>query len=249
MEFKLAKKLRFSRLGKFLFKIKFIDYILRILFVSRITDKHYAATLLNWKEINRQLNPILKKYHGFLGHGAALSLIRDHKIATSQDLDYDLYNLKNEASFLKDLQKLKFEIHSKGYINQKLVFLTVEKNNVLIDFFIGDVIANTYIVNTICYENAKNHFKFKNNFYHTNKAVCYSRKMSYSPIETRTIDNELVYLPKNYDQYFSDMYGFDWRTPKKHFNWALNPKHNKPIIVYQNIDYYLSQKLYEELYN
>ncbi len=115
-----ARKLRFSWIGKFIFGHKWTDYIFRKLFIRKYDNKHYGESSKNALLINKELNPILKKYNGFLGHGLALSLIRDNKTPTYQDLDYDIYAWDKTDELIKDMKKNGYEIYFKGYDEKEL---------------------------------------------------------------------------------------------------------------------------------
>ncbi len=243
-----ARKLRFSWIGKFIFGHKWTDCIFRRLFVRRYDNKHYGDSSKNAIKINNELNPILKKYNGFLGHGLALSIIRDNKTPTYQDLDYDIYAWDKIDEIIDDMQKLGYEVYTIGYLNGEVKLLTFAKDDSYIDFFICKKIDNSFDVCTVCCETNRPKFKQEENKYISDRFICYVRKMSYTEIESKKIDDNLFYLPKDYDTYFSEMYGKDWRTPKKYFNWALNPKNNMPIKVKNNVKAILSSNNYMENY-
>ncbi len=243
-----ARKLRFSFIGKIIFNIRVTDKIARKFFLNKFTNDYYSKTTLNWKKINDELFPILKKYKCFLGHGAALFLIRDGMIKENQDLDYDMYELDDYNNFIDDMKSLGYKLVSIGKENDREVMFIFEKNKCYIDFFImADHTKYGFSIKTISYEKIKNYFKEDGNFLSTNKSIIYLRKIRDPNITMKYIDGEKIFLPEKYNEYFEDIYGKDWMTPKKYYNWALNPKTNIPIKIKKNIKHYVSREYLKEI--
>lgn len=250
MKFSIAKKLRFSKIGKMLFSNKITDYIIRRLISTKVTDIHYSKSNLNWIDINNKIYPILKKHACFLGHGLALSIIRNDKETFTQDLDYDTY-CNDPDSLIKDLEEQSFILNFKGFVNNQLKMLTFEYFGSYIDFFLIPKENDGFCyIDTVCYEESKDYFKNNDNdWYSSEKYISYNRKISYTDINEIIWKNNKVLLPKNYDIYFDEVYGFDWKKPKKYFNWALNPKNNMPIKIKKNCLGIINKENYKKTMN
>lgn len=249
---RIIRILRFSPFTKFLFKMKFTDYWIRRLFLNKVTENIYSKTIFNWKEVNSTLNPILEKFNCFLGHGAALSLIRDGEIKYGQDLDYDIFFRENYEDFITEMKNIGMKLEVIGMNNNVMKMFTFSYKGTYIDFF---VISNNasfgWNMETCSYEKVFNHFKkYDESYAITKKAVSYLRKLSEKPIIVKKrIQDELIFLPKNYEQYFVDLYGEDWKIPKRYFNWAINEKNNKPILLKNNILIYATNERIKKLFS
>lgn len=240
----LKRFFRFNPISKLLFSNKKIDYFLRKYFMQKFFNEHYGNSSLNALDINKEILPILKKYNGMLGHGLALKLIRDKSLPTNQDLDYDIFDVSNIDNLIFDMEKLGYILYLRAQHNNKDKFLTFYKDGAYIDFFICEVINNKYEIHTICCESIFPKFKKNNEFYISKKFISYSRTMTYSEINTSIFNNNKFYLPQNYDLYFTEMYGNDWKQSKPYFNWALNPKNNLPKKIKKNNLVMISKKNY-----
>ncbi len=244
----LKRFLRFNPISKLLFSNKKIDYFLRKNFMQNFFNQHYSNSSLNALEINKELMPVLKKYQGMLGHGLALKLIRDNCLPTNQDLDYDIFDTSNINNLIIDLEKLGYILYQKSQHNDKDKFLTFYKDDAYIDFFLCEINNKKYEIHTICCESIFPKFKLENNWYTSNKFISYCRTMTFNGIELKTILNNQFYLPKNYDQYFTEMYGFNWKESKLYFNWALNPKNNLPKKLKKNNKVFIHKDNYLKNY-
>lgn len=244
---KIIRFFRYSFLFSWIFKFKITDYLVRRFLIRPFFDyKYYSNSSKNALHINNQINPLLKKYNGFLGHGLALLLIRDKKLPTYQDLDYDIYNSNDVESIIHDMKEIGFDIYTVGYLKNEIKFLNFHNaDGHIVDFFLCDVKDNTFDLCTISVYKTKTKFIKSGDFYESNDYQCYTRKMTYTPIVEQTINGNKFFLPKNYDLYFSEMYGFDWTKVKKYYNWSLNPKNNMPKIT-KNVKCLISEKHYIE---
>ncbi len=233
----LYRFLRYNWISKMMFKIEYLDYFFRKFFIRKLYDNEkYSSTSKNIININNELNPILKKYNGFLGHGIALCLIRDNKLPEYQDLDYDIYDCSNIDSLIYDMAKIGYDVTLKGILEKEIKQLQFTKNNYQIDFFMCNVINKQFQVGTVTCEKIFPKYEIIDNWNKSHDYICYLRNMTFTPIEERILLNSKFYLPKNYNQYFTEMYGGDWTIPKKYFNWVLHPKNNKPIIKKNNVE-------------
>ncbi len=241
--------LRFNPVSKILFNIKWIDKILRKLVVNKYHKKHYTESSNNSLKINDELNPILKKYKGYLGHGVALFILRDKKLPSHQDLDYDIYDCEHIDQMIEEMDRIGYKLYFKGILNNEVKMLTFYKYNSYIDFFMCNVKDKGFDVCTVCSETVLPKFKLiDNDRYQSNKFMTYKRHMTYTEIQEMELEGNKFYLPKDYDQYFSEMYGLDWREPKQYFNWALNPKNNMPKKIKKNVVAIVSKDNYFENY-
>ena len=232
----ILRFLRFNPISKFLFSIKWTDYILRRFFIRKLYDeKKFLNTSKNIVNINNELNPILEKYRGCLGHGVALSLIRDNKLPSYQDLDYDIFDCTRINELTDDMYALGYVCVFKGFLNNEIKQLIFTKDNYHIDFFMCNEVDNKFDVATFTCEKIFEKRYIKNKEVYSDDYLCYVRKMTSCFIDKKIINNNVFFLPKQFDTYFSEMYGSDWRKQKKYFNWSLNPKTNLPIKHKKNV--------------
>ena len=198
---KIAKQIRSSKCGEFLMSNKSVAKFLNGIYNFFHNRSIYKSNNKNAIKINRLLIPILRKYSGFLGCGAALTLSRDRKLPKNQDLDYLIFS-QNTEDLIKDLQNLNFTILENKTFKNKPVHILIEKYGALIDIFLCEIINSKFYIYTIGCKSYKIDASFKNNKMVTNDLICYRRTMNEVGISEEIINENIFLLPQKRDVFF-----------------------------------------------
>lgn len=185
-------------------------------------------------EIDTKIRDILIKYNGYMGCGNCLFLARGQDSFGKNDIDYCVQDVNNENinEFIKECQSLGFKHAATLYHNEQPIELKFNYKKTYFDVFLLEKINEKYVLSKTILMNDNFPVIIKiNKKIFLDKCCVVEQKWSYIKFTIEKEMNGHKYLiPKNYEEYLTLQYGYNWTTPIKNFDFLTKPLNNPPIL-------------------